>query len=195
VVTADGVDSTEEMRQEFAAFVAQHARGLDRLAYLMVGDEHAAEDLAADALLATWQHWDRVRGADQPLAYVRRILVNQTSGHFRRRARDRTVLGHLKLMATHHTHDPDGAAVMDVRSALMHLPPRRRACLVLRHGFELTEHEVAEALGVSVGTVKSQTSKAAAQFRREIGDASAVPGPLNTDAVAAGRRRRANDEE
>jgi RNA polymerase sigma-70 factor (sigma-E family) len=199
-VTADGADGADEKRadekkQAFAAFVTQHARSLNRLAYLMVGDEHAGEDLAAEALLATWQHWDRVRGADQPLAYVRRILVNQASGHFRRRARDVTVLGHLRLMMTPHTHDPDGAAVLDVRSALMLLPPRRRACLVLRYGFELTEHEVAEALGISVGTVKSQTSKAAAQFRREIGDASAVPGPLNPDAVTAGRRRGSNDEE
>jgi RNA polymerase sigma-70 factor (sigma-E family) len=187
------MDGADEKRREFAAFVAQHARSLNRLAYLMVGDEHAGEDLAAEALLAAWQHWDRVREADQPLAYVRRILVNQASGHFRRRARDLTVVGHLQVMAPQSSQDPDTAAVIDVRSALMRLPPRRRACLVLRHCFELTEQDVAEALGVSVGTVKSQTSKAVAQFRRELGDVSAVPAPFEPDAVAASRRRRAND--
>jgi len=81
--------------------------------------------------------------------------------------------------------------VVDVRSALMRLPPRRRACLVLRHCFQLTEYEVAETLGVSVGTVKSQTSKAVAQFRQELGDAaSAVAETLQAEARAAGTQRK-----
>ncbi len=190
-MTTDRTGVAEEGRLGFAAFVAQHARGLDRLAYLMVGDEHDAEDLAADALLAAWQHWDRVRQADHPLAYVRRILVNQASGHFRRRAREVTMLGRLKLMENHNTHDPDSAVVVDVRSALMRLPARRRACLVLRHCFQLTEYEVAETLGVSVGTVKSQTSKAVTQFRQQLGDAaSAVADALAAEAQAAGKQRK-----
>lgn len=177
--------------QGFAAFVAQHGRGLDRLAYLMLGDPHEAEDLAADALLAAWQHWDKVRQADQPLAYVRRILVNQASGHFRRRAREVTMLGRLKLTTTDDRHDPDTAVVVDVRSALLRLPPRRRACLVLRHGFQLTEQEVAQTLRVSVGTVKSQTSKAVAQFRQELGEAaSAVAEALPAEQRSAGGQRR-----
>lgn len=192
-LTADRVDRAEEEKQEFAAFVAQHARGLDRLAYFMLGDEHAAEDLAADALLSAWRHWDRVKQADHPVAYVRRILVNQASGQFRRRAREVTVLAHLKLMTSSSTHDPDGAAVVDVRSALLRLPSRRRACLVLRHCFELSEAEVAETLGISVGTVKSQTSKAVTQFRREIGDAApAVPESHAPDPSTASKRRRAS---
>ncbi|HET9654770.1 MAG TPA: SigE family RNA polymerase sigma factor [Kineosporiaceae bacterium] len=192
-MTTDGVDRAEEERQAFAAFVAQHARGLDRLAYLMLGDGHAAEDLAADVLLAAWQHWDRVMQADHPLAYVRQILVNKASGHFRRRARELTALSHLRLLTSHHTNDPDGAAVVDVRAALLRLPPRRRACLVLRHCFDLTECEVAETLGISVGTVKSQTSKAVAQFRREIGEAaSAVAASLEAEKQAANRQRRAS---
>jgi RNA polymerase sigma factor (sigma-70 family) len=154
----------------------------------MLGDEHAAEDLAADALLAAWRHWNRVRGAEQPLAYMRRILVNEVSGHFRRQARELRVLQHLELTTTQSAQDPDRAAVVDVRATLMRLPPRRRACLVLRHAFQLTEYEVAEALGVSVGTVKSQTSKAVAQFRREIGQqAFTVPDALGPDPVTPSR--------
>jgi RNA polymerase sigma-70 factor (sigma-E family) len=175
----------------FAAFVAQYARGLDRLAYLLVGDEHDAEDLAAEALLAAWRHWDRVRQADDPVAYVRRIVVNEASGHLRRRAREGSILGRLKLVGTHETHDPDTAVVVDVRAALMRLPARRRACLVLRHCFQLTEYEVAETLEVNVGTVKSQTSKAVAQFRRELGDAaSAAAEALRTQAQRKGRHAR-----
>ena len=102
-----------------------------------------------------------------------------------------TMLGRLKFLTTHDTHDPDTAVVVDVRSALLRLPPRRRACLVLRHCFQLTEYEVAETLGVSVGTVKSQTSKAVAQFREQLGDAaSAVAKALQAEAQAAGRQRK-----
>lgn len=101
------------------------------------------------------------------------------------------MLGRLKLMAIDDRHDPDTAVVVDVRSALLRLPPRRRACLVLRHGFQLTEYEVAETLGVSVGTVKSQTSKAVAQFRRQLGDAaSAAAEALQVETPAAGRQRK-----
>ena len=65
--------------------------------------------------------------------------------------------------------------------------PQMFACLVLRHCFQLTEYEVAETLGVSVGTVKSQTSKAVAQFRQQLGDAaSAVADTLQAEAQAAG---------
>jgi RNA polymerase sigma factor (sigma-70 family) len=125
------------------------------------------------------------------LAYVRRILVNRTSGHFRRQAREVTMLGRLKFLTAGDTHDPDTAVVVDVRSALLRLPPRRRACLVLRHCFQLTEYEVAETLGVNVGTVKSQTSKAVAQFRQQLGDAaSAVAEALQAEARAAETQRR-----
>jgi RNA polymerase sigma-70 factor (sigma-E family) len=190
-VATDPIRGAEDGIAGFAAFVTRHGRGLDRLAYLMLGDQHEAEDLAADALLAAWENWDRVRQADNPLAYVRRILVNQASGHFQRRAREVTMLGRLKLTTTTDTHDPDTAVVVDVRTALLRLPPRRRACLVLRHCFQLTEQEVAQTLGVSVGTVKSQTSKAVAQFRDQLGDAaSAAADALRAEAQAGDRQRK-----
>jgi RNA polymerase sigma-70 factor (sigma-E family) len=190
-VMPGGAPAAGREKQEFAAFVAQYGHGLKRLAYLMLGDDHAAEDLAADALLAAWRHWGRVSRADQPLAYVRRILVNEVSGHFRRQARELGILRDLRLTTTQSAQDPDGAAVIDVRSTLMRLPPRRRACLVLRHGFQLTEHEVAETLGISVGTVKSQTSKAMTQFRREIDTVGfVIPDGLEPEPVAPGRRRK-----
>ena len=79
------------------------------------------------------------------------------------------------------TEGPDVAAVVDVRSALARLPFRKRACVVLRHAFDLSEKETALALGVSVGTVKSQTSKGMAELQRLLGHRAA--GEL------AGRRR------
>jgi RNA polymerase sigma-70 factor (sigma-E family) len=156
---------------DFRDFVTQQARGLGRLAYLLLGDEHAAEDLTAEVFLAVWRQWDQVSRADRPVAYVRRMMVNQAAAHYQRRTREREGLERLQGGAVDHSHDQDSAAVVDVQSALLRLPPGRRACLVLRFAFDLTEREVAVILGVSVGTVKSQTFKAAAQFRQEFGDA------------------------
>lgn len=182
-VTRSGPDEAAELTQEFAAFVAQHARSLHRLAYLLVSDAHAAEDLASDALLAAWQGWDRVRAADHPLAYVRRILVNLGAARYRNQARHTTALRRLQLDTSLTTDDPDTPTTLDVRTALLRLPPRRRACLVLRHAFDLSEEEVARTLGVSLGTVKSQTSKALAQFKREFGDPTvAAREPLDPEA-------------
>ncbi len=156
---------------DFRDFVTQQARGLGRLAYLLLGDEHAAEDLTAEVFLATWKQWGQVSRAERPVAYVRRVMINQAAAHYQRRAREREGLERLRDGLADRTNDQDSAAVVDVQSALLRLPPRRRACLVLRFAFDLTEREVAAILGVSVGTVKSQTFKAAAQFRREFGDA------------------------
>jgi RNA polymerase sigma-70 factor (sigma-E family) len=156
---------------DFRDFVTRQARGLGRLAYLLLGDQHAAEDLTAEVFLAVWRQWDQVSRADRPVAYVRRVMANQAAAHYQRRAQERQGLERLQDGLVDVTHDQDSAAVVDVQSALLRLPPRRRACLVLRFAFDLTEREVAAILGVSVGTVKSQTFKAAAQFRNEIGDA------------------------
>lgn len=180
----DGRNGHDARRRDFAAFVAEHARGLNRLGYLMLSDEHAAEDVAADALLAAWQHWDRVRAVDNPLAYVRRILVNMAMERIRHRARETTLLVRLELATTAGTNDPDSASAVDVRAALLRLPPRRRACLVLRHAFDLSEEAVAQILGVTVGTVKSQTSKALAQFKAEVGHGRALSRQLVPDDPA-----------
>lgn len=155
---------------EFAAFVVTHGRGLDRLAYFLVGDAQAAEDLNADVMLAMWTQWHQVRLAEHPLAYVRRAMVIQAAKRYRRAARERLGMLRLQSLRPSAASDPDGDDVVDVRSVLEKLPPRRRACLVLRFGFDLSEREVAATLGISVGTVKSQTSKAVHQFRQVFGE-------------------------
>jgi RNA polymerase sigma-70 factor (sigma-E family) len=173
---------------DFRDFVSQQARGLGRLAFLLLGDEHAAEDLTAEVLLAVWRQWDQVSGADRPVAYVRRVMVNQAAAYHQRRAREREGWERLQDGVLDRVREQDSAAVIDVQAALLRLPPRRRACLVLRFAFDLSEREVAAILGVSVGTVKSQTFKAAAQFRDEFGGAF-VETHVPAQARAAGPRR------
>ncbi|HEX2315838.1 MAG TPA: SigE family RNA polymerase sigma factor [Thermomonospora sp.] len=158
----------ETARREFHGFFERHHRELARLAYLLLGDADAADDLAADALVATWRRWDRVRGADQPLAYVRRIVVNMCNSRLRAMVRERGRLSALGAVAEDRTDGPDVPAMVDVRAALRRLPDRKRACIVLRYAFDLSEQETARVLGVSVGTVKSQTSRAAAELEREL---------------------------
>ncbi|ACY97304.1 MULTISPECIES: SigE family RNA polymerase sigma factor [Thermomonospora] len=157
----------ETARVEFHHFFQQHHRELARLAYLLLGDPDAADDLAADALVAAWRRWDQVRDADHPLAYVRRIVVNMCNSRLRDLIRERGRLSALGSVSFDRgTEGPDVPAVLDVRDALRRLPARKRACLVLRYAFDLSEQETARVLGVSVGTVKSQTSKAAAELER-----------------------------
>ena len=156
-------------REEFEAFFDRHHRELSRLAYLLSGDHWAADDLTADVFLAAWRQWDRVRSADEPLAYVRRVMVNLAATRIRRLARERRRLPLFHLGDREASTGPDGAAVVDVRAALRALPPRRRACVVLRYALDVSEAEVADMLGISVGTVKSQTSKGVAQLQRQLG--------------------------
>ncbi|MBU2666406.1 SigE family RNA polymerase sigma factor [Actinoplanes bogorensis] len=148
-------------------FEAHHA-DLSRLAYLLTGEPNAADDLAADAFVEIWRHWERVAAADSPLAYARGIVANLARQWIRRRTRERA--GLLGLVMRRPGAEPDATAVLDVRAALRRLPPRRRECVVLRYAFDVPEREVAAILGISVGAVKSQASRGAAQLSNYLRD-------------------------
>ncbi len=161
-----GFPDAPRAEAEFHAFFEQHHRQLARLAYLLTSDHDAADDITADAFTAAWRHWGRVRRVDNPLAYMRRTVANMATSRLRRIMRERRGLGMLGNMAETHCVDADVPAIVDVRAALMSLPARKRECVVLRYAFDLSEHETARTLGISVGTVKSQTSKGAGELER-----------------------------
>jgi RNA polymerase sigma-70 factor (sigma-E family) len=149
---------------EFQAYMAARWPVLVRTAFLLTGDLFLAEDLAQTALTRVYASWRRVRRADDVDAYVRRVLVNANAGRFRKRR----VAEHLVAApADGRTHLPHES--LAERSALMtalaELPARQRAVVVLRYWEDLSEREVAAVLGCSVGTVKSQASKALARLR------------------------------
>jgi RNA polymerase sigma-70 factor (sigma-E family) len=156
------VDADERAR--FADFVVGRGQALQRTAYLLTGDWALAEDLVQTALSRAYPRWDRIRH-DDPEAYVRKALVNTWASWWRRRWRGELPTDTL----------PDGAGSDDeyahadrraaVRSALERLPKRQRAVVVLRYHEDLTEAQVAHVLGISIGTVKSQASKALAKMR------------------------------
>jgi RNA polymerase sigma-70 factor (sigma-E family) len=147
----------------FQSFFEAHHADLARLAYLITGDPNTADDIAADALVEIWRHWARVEAAESPLAYARGVLANLARNWIRRQRRERLGLHSLRMLSEEF-RGSDVPAVMDVRTALRRLPLRRRECVVLRYAFDVPEREVAEILGISVGTVKSQASRGAQQL-------------------------------
>ena len=157
--------------QAFHRFFEQHHASLSGLAFLLSGDAAVADDLAADALTEVWKHWERVSAAGDPAAYARGIVANLTRNWIRRQGRARRGLALLGLgLGGERASVSDVPAVLDVRTALKRLPYRRRACVVLRYAFDLPEREVADILGISVGAVKSQTSRGAKQLAELLKD-------------------------
>ncbi|GGS09253.1 RNA polymerase sigma factor [Streptomyces aureoverticillatus] len=169
---------------EFHAFFERHYAELSRLAHLLTGEYDGADDLAADALLALWHRWDRVRTAEHPAAYARGVVANMARSHIRSTVRERRRITLFWSNRADETQDPDIPAVIDVQEALRALPFRKRACVVLRHAFDLSEKDTANALGISVGTVKSQTSKGMAELQRRLGP-HATPARMHAAAVQA----------
>lgn len=176
----------------FHAFFERHYAELARLAHLLTGEADAADDLAADALVALWRNWDRVRDAEHPVAYARGVVANLARSRIRSAVRERRRVALFWSQRSERVEDPDVPAVLDLREALQRLPFRKRACVVLRHAFDLSERDTAAALGISVGTVKSQTSRGVAELERLLsprppdgGTVPASPRPVTDGREAA----------
>jgi RNA polymerase sigma-70 factor (sigma-E family) len=146
----------------FRDFVAARSAALVRSAWLLTGDEAAAQDLVQTALVKTWSRWARV---EAPEAYVRRVLLSTFLTWNRRRWRGELSVATLPERAEVRDAFADVDLRAPVHAALRELPPRQRAVVVLRYFDDLTEAQAAEVLGCSVGTVKSQNAKALAKLR------------------------------
>lgn len=157
--------------EEFAEFARASHAGLRHAAWLLTGDRHAAEDAVQAALVRTYAAWHRVR-RDDAYAYARRVLVNYVTDKWRRRMREYPT---ANLPDRAGTPDPaDEVALRQwVVGALAALTPRERAVVVLRYLFDLPEAVVARDLGVTLGTVKSTSSRALAKLRVRAGDDAA----------------------
>ncbi len=147
----------------FEEFVAARSDDLMRLAVLLASDRGHAEDLVQTALVKAYRRWDRIR-SDDPYPYVRKVLVTSAASWRRRR-----VTQEIVDLPSHDPAGPDDTDAVAERhlmdEALAGLPPRMRAVLVLRYAEDLSEAATAEALGVSIPTVKSQTARGLARLR------------------------------
>lgn len=162
-----GKRATADRDADFAAWMSARQPVLLRTAYLICGDQHTAEDLTQTTLAKMYLAWDRIRDREHIDAYARRVLVNEHRSGWRRPFRRREVLAErLPEQGTDDTrYDGLGDALWAFVSTL---PPRQRAVVVLRFYEELTEAETADLLGISVGTVKSSTSRALAALRTQL---------------------------
>jgi RNA polymerase sigma-70 factor (sigma-E family) len=151
---------------DFASFVTSRGTALLKTAYLLTGDQHLAEDLVQIALARTHLAWRRLHAAGNAEAYARKIMYNQQVSWWRRRQRGSEVAtGELPERPSVDALDGATARLM-LRGALRRLTPKQRAVVVLRFYEDLSERDTAEALGCSVGTVKSQTVRALTRLRQ-----------------------------
>lgn len=148
---------------DFRVFVQGIAASLHRTAFLLCGDRHHADDLVQEALAKAYSHWRKVQKADNPSAYVRRILINESRRQWRRHA-STYADAEVPEIAVPDLSDRVVSRA-DLLRALQELPARQRATVVLRFLEGLSERETADALGCSEGTVKSQTSRALTKLK------------------------------
>jgi RNA polymerase sigma-70 factor (sigma-E family) len=176
-------------RTEFERFVASHGKQLLRTGYLVTWDMSEAEDLVQECLLRVAKRWPKVRTMDHPDSYARRILVNLAldgaKGRGRRwselEASDRSpqdTLADVRLAAMPVATGEAGAVEIraELFEALGALSQRQRSMLVLRYFADLSEAQTADALGCSLGTVKSTTSRALERLREAMAEAE-MDGP------------------
>jgi RNA polymerase sigma-70 factor (sigma-E family) len=159
--------------EEFQSFMIGRWPRLMRTAYLLTGEQHAAEDLVQSTLERVFVAWRKVGSADDPEAYVRRVMMNAHARRHRRKLKEFLAPKDDSPLVREIADTGDRIAQVDDRSALLkalaQLPARQREAVVLRYWEDLTETQVAEAMGCSVGTVKSNAAKGIAKLR-------AIPG-------------------
>ena len=165
---------------DFSAYMAARQPALLRTAYLLTGDRHGAEDLVQQTLAKLYVAWSKVQSQDSLDGYARRIMMNEHNSLWRRAWKRREVVtdtipergpgGGSEPLGAYPTRQADPAYDDGTRGALwafvQTLPRKQRAVVVLRYYEELSEAETADVLGISVGTVKSQASRALAALRQ-----------------------------
>lgn len=157
----------ERQMTDFESWLVAREPALQRTALLLTGDPHSAQDLVQTTLAKLYLAWDRIDDHEHVDAYARRILVNEHRSAWRRPWRRREIVTDSVPDASRPEEGYDGAHDAVWRFVAT-LPPRQRAVLVLRYYEELTEAETANVLGISVGTVKSQASRALASLRSQL---------------------------
>ena len=154
---------------DFSAYMQARQPSLLRTAYLLTGDRHTAEDLVQAAFAKLYLSWEKVQQRDSIDGYVRRILDNEHNSLWRRAWKKREHATEVMPETAHHDEYDEGLG-RDLWAAVQTLPRKARAVVVLRYYEELSEAETADALGISVGTVKSQASRALATLRESAAD-------------------------
>jgi RNA polymerase sigma-70 factor (sigma-E family) len=178
VCGGEEVAMSAESDEEFREFMRGRWPAMVRLAYGLTGDLGHAEDVAQSAFARTYASWARVVRTGDPDAYVRRIVINENRSRFRKRRVTENLVDAVPERPGQSAADTTADGLSDssaLLNALRKLGPRQRAVIVLRYWMDMSEAETADALSCSVGTVKSQASRALAALR---GSAELMEGEL-----------------
>lgn len=154
--------------REFADFVDGRFTALQRFGYLLTGEWHLAEDLVQTSLTKVWFHRNSLRSSNALESYTRTVMVNTSTQWWRRKWKGETPTEHLPEPHQHASGQSEYGLVDDrdlLLRALATLPRRTRATLVLRYFEDLPEAEIADIMGCSLGTVKSNVSRGLAKLR------------------------------
>jgi RNA polymerase sigma-70 factor (sigma-E family) len=172
---------SDQRDDEFTDFVVEHGGHLLRTACLLTGEAHLGEDLLQTALGKAYGAWSKVRRADHPGAYVRRLMVNTHLSWLRRLTNTERV---LEIFPDRPTGDFQAAHAEsdEMRSALLALSPRVRTAIVLRYFDDLSESETAELMGCSRSTVNNHVTRGLAALR-------SLLAPTTADLTLDGRTR------
>jgi RNA polymerase sigma-70 factor (sigma-E family) len=167
----------EEAAAAFRQLVVGRGPALMRTAFLLTGNRTSAEDLVQTALTKTYAAWGRLRDPEVAEAYVRRTMATTYVSWWRRHRREQVT---DVVPEPHRAHEVDALQTVLSRTVLwpllVELPRGQRAVLVLRYYEDLSEAQIAQQLGCSVGTVKSQASRALARLRARMQQPPADPG-------------------
>ena len=150
---------------EFSDWMAARQPALLRTAYLLTGDHHSAEDLVQQTLAKVYLSWDKVHRREVIDGYARRVLINENNSIWRRAWKKREVSSSEIPDYVGRSDEYDEGQGDALWQFVQTLPKKQRAVIVLRYYEELSEAEIADALGISTGTVKSQASRALATLR------------------------------
>jgi RNA polymerase sigma-70 factor (sigma-E family) len=180
MVESEGVrsaDRTWAADQALTDLYAAHWHSLVRLSWLLVRDQRLAEETAQDAFVAMHSRWSQLRNQDLALAYLRRCVVNSSHSVLRhRKVEDRYLISEVRAAsARRNTDEPsaearalDHLAGATLLAGLGRLPRRQREVLTLRYYLDLSEAQIAEALGISPGSVKAHAHRGLAALRADV---------------------------
>jgi len=161
-------DTAAQPADQVTALYQAHALGLLRLAVIMLGDRQAAEDVVQDAFLGLFRRWDALNHSERALAYVRSSVFNGCRTVLRKRARNLDF-----VLAAPDAESAEARVVLgeehrEVLAALRRLPDRQHEAVALRYCLDMPIGDVARAMGVTEGTVKSATSRGIAAITRTL---------------------------
>ncbi|MFE4632969.1 SigE family RNA polymerase sigma factor [Streptomyces sp. NPDC056773] len=153
----------------FTAFVQARSSALFRTALLITGERHVADDLVQSTLEQVCRHWRKVRSADAPEAYARRILVNLANDRWRK-LRGRPEVPLDDGIGGGHVDPYRGLVVRDeLMRELQSLPVGMRTVLVLRYFEDLDDAEIGRLMNISAGSVRSQAARGLSKLRSAVG--------------------------